>query len=346
MGDHTDLAATDWNADNVLIGDGGAVYDRAITSIQEELVAHLRRAARFPNTKRIDRKTLEWWKSWHTLSKLKIIDYIYLLGQLPKPFASTTLIHNANLGGEHYRRLHQLFLGKTLWLLNLLDYDSVVPKPKGWDGYELYAWQSKARLDLTKAVYNHLLGEGDPLFTGWTDDGGAFHKPFFGSAGHLWFWGEVANCIRVLKNTGLSKPLHPTEVKGKTTLIEDWGEDINSIKKYRATPLSKCKSLKGFLENLDLVVLGDAMKGNYSYSFNEFDEENDPLDLLLEVERWARDIVKNSELYQGVSSYQETGSPLVQIHITKKGRKLPQAEGFKPRRPPGRPPGTFRSKKK
>ena len=49
-----------------------------------------------------------------------------------------------------------------------------------------------------------------------------------------------------------------------------------------ATPRVKCESLKGLLDNLDRVVLADAMKGNYSYSF---DEEGDPLDLFLDVEK-------------------------------------------------------------
>lgn len=61
---NTNLTTTDWNADNLLIGDMGVIDDGTIGSIQENkqldaLVAQLRCAVRFSDTKQINPKTLE-----------------------------------------------------------------------------------------------------------------------------------------------------------------------------------------------------------------------------------------------------------------------------------------------
>lgn len=337
-----------FGADNVPIGDKDAfvlepTYGDRLSSALRCILKFPEHSGEEPRQEWIRKEVMPWFQAWNTLSSLRLVEYIQLLALLPKPFVSTELIHPANLGGEHYQRLRCLYMAKSRWMLNLTDHDGKVPKPQGLGIYESFAWQSNARLNVGKAVYNYQ--DDHFLFQRWIDEEGLEHAPIFSGSGHLWFFGEIANCIRLLKQTGMSKPLLPAEVRTKPSVLKDWTDRIAFIEQGSKAPQNRCQGWEDLLEHVDLVVLSQAMCGKYTSSTGE---DGDSLDTLIQVERWAKSIVKTSDNIQVVSLWSYPTSSSINTFITKKGRTKPKenkVEGFKPKRARGRPVGTFKKQK-
>lgn len=190
----------------------------------------------------------DWEYKWHYLKTLDIDHYLRMYAQLPALIIGK---HPESGSAEYqlFQKYQERYLTSSIWLKQLLDYGA--PNYReiyGSDAMNLYRHDANfrmAELDLCRAIVRH------PKYR---------FNDTFGTPIYLWFWVQVASCIRYFKNNGLSVAIAIQDIQSKREVYEQWGKLLNYYQEGGAVPTTNCESIPDFLLNLPAILPGMAQK--------------------------------------------------------------------------------------
>jgi hypothetical protein len=188
----------------------------------------------------------DWQYKWSYLKTLNTDDYLRMYAQLPV----LVVDESPKVGSAKYELFcvfQERYLAKSIWLKQLIDYG--IPNYQeiyDCEALNLYRQEvniSMGELDLCRAIVRHSKYSFNSLFK----------TPIY-----LWFWIQVANCIKYFKNNGIEAALPIERIRIKSEVYHNWGKLIkyyeDEVNKNNITTIT-CKSLPEFLLNLPAILV-------------------------------------------------------------------------------------------
>lgn len=203
-----------------------------------------------PNTEKLFNKWLktsqceDWNYRWDFLRKLTINDYLRMFAVLPSLLIKKIPDENSPEFKvfDSYSNQYKYI---SIWLIQLFDY--TLPNIKEiYNSKELKLYRhqaniSEAELKLANAIFRHPKYELSDIF----------YNPIY-----LWFWIQVANCLKYLKNSGVFEPIDIKDIKTKRESVTEWGKLLSYYKDSYGSKinLKKSQGWRDYLENLPAIL--------------------------------------------------------------------------------------------
>ncbi|MBW4449826.1 MAG: hypothetical protein KME38_24045 [Spirirestis rafaelensis WJT71-NPBG6] len=190
----------------------------------------------------------DWEYKWRYLKTLNIDSYLRMYAQLP----ALLINKHPEAGSAEYQlfgKYQERYLASSIWLKQLLDYGAPnykeIYESQAMNLYRHDANFRMAELDLCRAVVRH------PRYK---------LNQTFGTPIYLWFWVQVASCLKYFKNNGLTAAIAIEEIQTKREVYQQWGKLLDYYQEGGAVPTTNCESIPDFLLNLPAILPGMAQK--------------------------------------------------------------------------------------